>query len=107
MKYTTATLASATVNVIPAITFVLALIFRLEKVNLKKVHSIAKIIGTTIMVPGAVIMTLYKGPSISFTKFGGGAHQTATNVAEAKHWVVGTLMLLGRCWGWSGFYILQ
>ena len=28
MKYTTATLASATVNVIPAITFVMALIFR-------------------------------------------------------------------------------
>ncbi|MBA0810164.1 hypothetical protein Gohar_002180 [Gossypium harknessii] len=34
MKYTTATLASATVNVIPAITFVLALIFRYCTVTL-------------------------------------------------------------------------
>ncbi|EOY16255.1 PREDICTED: WAT1-related protein At1g21890 [Theobroma cacao] len=107
MKYTTATLASATVNVLPAITFVMALIFRLERVNLKKVHSIAKIIGTVIMVPGAVIMTLYKGPAINFIKLQGGGHHGATNAAEAKHWVAGTLMLLARCWGWSGFYILQ
>ncbi|XP_022766348.1 WAT1-related protein At1g21890-like isoform X2 [Durio zibethinus] len=107
MKYTTATLASATVNVIPALTFVMALIFRLERVNLKKVHSIAKIIGTVIMVPGAVIMTLYKGPAINFINLQGGGHFSATNQAEAKHWVAGTLMLLARCWGWSGFYILQ
>ncbi|PPS18747.1 hypothetical protein GOBAR_AA01807 [Gossypium barbadense] len=107
MKYTTATLASATVNVIPAITFVMALIFRLEKVKLKKVHSIAKIIGTVIMVPGAIIMTMYKGPAINFIKLQGGSNHNATNEAEAKHWVAGTLMLLARCWGWSGFYILQ
>ncbi|KAH1065254.1 hypothetical protein J1N35_030241 [Gossypium stocksii] len=107
MKYTTATLASATVNVIPAITFVMALIFRLEKVKLKKVHSIAKIIGTVIMVPGAIIMTMYKGPVINFIKLQGGSNHSATNEAEAKHWVAGTLMLLARCWGWSGFYILQ
>ncbi|XVE95460.1 hypothetical protein REPUB_Repub02eG0099500 [Reevesia pubescens] len=107
MKYTTATLASATVNVIPAITFVMALIFRLERVNLKKVHSIAKIIGTVIMVPGAVIMTMYKGPAINFIKLQGGGNHSAINDAEAKHWVAGTLMLLARCWGWSGFYILQ
>ncbi|OMO62667.1 Drug/metabolite transporter [Corchorus capsularis] len=107
MKYTTATLASATVNVIPAITFIMALIFRLEKVNLKKVRSIAKIIGTVIMVPGAVIMTLYKGPAINFIKMQGGGHHGAASEAEAKHWVAGTLMLLARCWGWSGFYILQ
>ncbi|XVF39362.1 hypothetical protein PTKIN_Ptkin01aG0028700 [Pterospermum kingtungense] len=107
MKYTTATLASATVNVIPAITFVMALIFRLERVNLKEVHSIAKIIGTVIMVPGAIIMTLYKGPAINFLKLQGGVHHSVSNEAEAKHWVAGTLMLLARCWGWSGFYILQ
>ncbi|XVE60347.1 hypothetical protein DITRI_Ditri05aG0121600 [Diplodiscus trichospermus] len=107
MKYTTATLASATVNVIPAITFVMALVFRLERVNLRKVHSIAKIVGTIVMVPGAVIMTLYKGPAFNFIKLQGGGHHSATNEAEAKHWVAGTLMLLARCWGWSGFYILQ
>ncbi|XP_022753349.1 WAT1-related protein At1g21890-like isoform X2 [Durio zibethinus] len=107
MKYTTATLASATVNVMPAITFVMAMIFRLERVNLKEMRSIAKIIGTVIMVPGAVIMTLYKGPAINFIKLQGGSHHSATNEAEAKHWVAGTLMLLARCWGWSGFYILQ
>ncbi|KAE8656325.1 Detected protein of unknown function [Hibiscus syriacus] len=56
----------------------MALIFRLERVNIKKVRSIAKIIGTLIMVPGAIIMTLYKGPAINFIKLQGGSHHTAT-----------------------------
>ncbi|KAE9584373.1 hypothetical protein Lalb_Chr00c21g0406221 (mitochondrion) [Lupinus albus] len=46
MKYTSTTFASATINVLPAITFIMALVFRLEKVNLKKIHSLAKVIGT-------------------------------------------------------------
>ncbi|KAE8684495.1 putative Cation transport protein chaC [Hibiscus syriacus] len=74
-----------------------ALLIELERVNIKKERSIAKIIGTVIMVPGAVIMTLYKGPAINFIKLQGGSHHTATNEAEAKHWVAGTLMLLARC----------
>ena len=93
--------------IIIAITQVLTLSIRLERVNLKKVHSIAKIIGTVIMVPGAVIMTLYKGPAFSFIKLPGGSHHSATNEFETNHRVAGTLMLLARCWGWSGFYILQ
>ncbi|KAG5042388.1 hypothetical protein AAZX31_03G051000 [Glycine max] len=36
MKMTSTTFASTTVNVLPAITFVMALVFRLEKVNLRK-----------------------------------------------------------------------
>ncbi|GKU87654.1 hypothetical protein SLEP1_g2017 [Rubroshorea leprosula] len=105
MKYTSATLASATVNVLPAITFILALIFRLESVNLKKIQSIAKVVGTVIMIPGAVIMTFYQGPAV----FGGSSHHAATSNghADKMRWVIGTLMLLARCWGWSAFFILQ
>lgn len=101
MSYTSATLAAATVNVLPAITFVLALIFRLEIINLKKIPSVAKLVGTMIMIPGAIIMTIYKGPAL----FGG--HVAAAGDADKVKWVIGTLMLLARCWGWSGFVILQ
>ncbi|XVF39364.1 hypothetical protein PTKIN_Ptkin01aG0028800 [Pterospermum kingtungense] len=107
MKYTSVTLASATSILNPAIIFVLALIFRLETVNLKKVYSLAKIFGTIIMVPGAVIMTLYKGPAFDFIKLHVGIHHSVTTETQPKHWVAGTLMLIARCWGWSGFYILQ
>ncbi|KAH0878192.1 hypothetical protein HID58_065586 [Brassica napus] len=117
MTYTSATFASATANVLPAITFVLAIIFRLESVNFKKVRSIAKVVGTVITVSGALLMTLYKGPIIDFIKFGsggggddgagGGSHGGAASADLDKHWIPGTLMLLGRTFGWAGFFILQ
>ncbi|CAK7346997.1 unnamed protein product [Dovyalis caffra] len=107
MKYTSATFASATVNALPAITFLMALIFRLETVNFKKLHSAAKAIGTAVTVTGAMVMTLYKGPIIDFVRSHGAAHHGTSNESGNQHWLTGTLMLLGSCCGWSGFFILQ
>ncbi|KAJ6337424.1 hypothetical protein OIU76_007157 [Salix suchowensis] len=108
MKYTSATFASATVNALPAITFIMALIFRLETVNFKKLHSAAKVVGTVITVTGAMVMTLYKGPIIDFIRSHGAAHRGATsNESGSQHRLTGTLMLLASCCGWAGFFILQ
>ncbi|XP_009346345.1 WAT1-related protein At1g21890-like [Pyrus x bretschneideri] len=106
MTYTSATFASATANILPAITFIFALIFRLEKVNFKKLPSVAKVIGTAITVTGAMVMTWYKGPIIEFISGQGQSHHTSTTSGE-QHWVTGTMMLLARCCGWSGFFIVQ
>ncbi|CAN1861348.1 WAT1-related protein At4g08300 [Linum perenne] len=99
MKYTSATFASVSVNILPAITFVMALIFRLESVNLKKLHSVAKIIGTVITVSGAMVMTLYKGPILEFLtpSSSTAAHSmSASDVSNGEqHWILGPLLLLG------------
>ncbi|KAL8059673.1 hypothetical protein ABFX02_03G101900 [Erythranthe guttata] len=108
MQYTSATFASATVNVLPAITFIMAVIFRLEKINLKKIHSLAKVIGTLITVTGAMLMTLYKGPVVDILWYShGGSHHKAASAATDQHWVTGTIMLLCCIVGWSAFFILQ
>ncbi|RVX22557.1 WAT1-related protein [Vitis vinifera] len=108
MKYTSATFASATVNVLPAITFIMAIIFRLEKINIKKIPSQAKVIGTLITVTGAMVMTLYKGPIIDFIHTRGiSHHESSSDPSAGQNWATGTLMLLGGCFGWSGFFILQ
>lgn len=75
--------------------------------NVKKLHSLAKVIGTVITVSGAMVMTLYKGPLIDFIRHGGGGHHHGNADSSDKHWVTGTLMLLASCTGWSGFFILQ
>ncbi|KAK2388168.1 nodulin MtN21 /EamA transporter family protein [Trifolium repens] len=110
MKMTSTTFASATVNVLPAITFIMALTFRLESVNWKKFHSVAKVIGTVITVSGAMVMTLYKGPAFQIIK-GGGAidhHGGAANDEPSdQNWVMGTVMLISSCCSWAGFFILQ
>ncbi|GMI77179.1 Usually multiple acids move in and out Transporters 17 [Hibiscus trionum] len=107
MKSTTATYSSAFVNMLPAVTFILAVIFRLEKIDSKKIHSLAKIIGTAITVAGAMVMTLYKGPIVDFIKSGGVAHHGTTTESADKHWVTGTIMLLGSILAWASYFILQ
>ncbi|KAF7816872.1 WAT1-related protein [Senna tora] len=87
MKYTSTTFASASINVLPAITFILALIFRLESVNLRKFHSVAKIIGTAVTVSGAMVMTLYKGKAFQMIKARGVTHHdAATTEPSDQHW---------------------
>ncbi|KAK6115576.1 hypothetical protein DH2020_007845 [Rehmannia glutinosa] len=106
IQYTSATFAAASVNVLPAVTFIMAVIFRLEKVNLKKYHSLAKVTGTLITVTGAMVMTLYKGPAVDIFH-GGSQHKAATSSAADQHWVAGTIMMLACIVGWSAFFILQ
>lgn len=109
MKSTSATFASAFVNVLPAVTFIMAIIFRLETVNLKKIPSLAKVIGTAITVSGAMVMTLYKGPIINilFYTHGGGHHSSTNASSDQQHWVTGIITLISCIFGWSGFFIVQ
>jgi len=80
-------------------------------VNVKKIQSLAKVIGTAVTVGGAMVMTLYKGPIVDFMRSGGTSHPHAggdgPHQSTNQHWVTGTLMLLASCCGWSGFFILQ
>lgn len=74
---------------------------------MKNIYSQAKVIGTVITVTGALLMTLYKGPILQFINSGGSTNHGGPVNAVNKHWIAGTLMLLGRTVGWSGFLILQ
>ncbi|TMW93815.1 hypothetical protein EJD97_011123 [Solanum chilense] len=78
----------------------------IEKVNLKKKSSMAKVIGTAITVAGAMVMTLYKGPMFNLVPRHGGAHHEAS-VAAPENWVAGTIELIACIVGWSGFFIVQ
>ncbi|KAL6131394.1 hypothetical protein ACLB2K_069770 [Fragaria x ananassa] len=63
MKHSSATFTSAMCNMLPAFAFCLAWIFRFEKVSLKKLRSVAKVMETIITVGEAIILTLVKGRS--------------------------------------------
>ncbi|XP_052184411.1 WAT1-related protein At3g28050-like isoform X2 [Diospyros lotus] len=62
------TLASAMNNLVPAYTFLLAILIRMEKLNLNMRSSQAKSIGTIVSITGALVVALYRGPSINFFK---------------------------------------
>ncbi|KAG6537756.1 hypothetical protein ZIOFF_002852 [Zingiber officinale] len=55
------TVASALGNVIPAFTFLLAIVLRMEKLSLKTVRGRARLAGTIFCITGALIFTFWKG----------------------------------------------
>lgn len=63
ISLSSATLATTLLNLIPGFTFILAILFRMETVDLS-ITTQAKFIGTVVSIAGAIIMTLYKGPTI-------------------------------------------
>ncbi|XP_050213096.1 WAT1-related protein At4g08290-like [Mercurialis annua] len=106
MQYTSTSYTSAIMNAVPSVTFLLAVIFRLERIKIKEIRSQAKVIGTLVTFGGALLMALYKGPAINLLSSGGSGHH-ANSDDSGKHWVTGTLLIMVGCVAWSAFYILQ
>ncbi|KAM1028664.1 hypothetical protein FF1_041223 [Malus domestica] len=111
MSYSTATFTSAMFNILPAIAFLMAMIFRLEKVNIRKLHSQAKVAGTTVTVGGAIILTLVKGPELNFPWTKGKGlnydHHLLQSDSNPKDLIKSALVTAASCFFWSCFIILQ
>ncbi|XP_030527155.1 protein WALLS ARE THIN 1-like [Rhodamnia argentea] len=111
---TSPTFASAIQNSVPAITFLMAALLRIEKVRLDRKDGIAKVLGTVFCVAGASVITLYKGPTIYSPQpplhAAGPAWRpslAALGDAAGKNWTLGCVYLIGHCLSWSGWLVLQ
>uniref|UniRef100_F6I0J3 WAT1-related protein n=1 Tax=Vitis vinifera TaxID=29760 RepID=F6I0J3_VITVI len=51
-------------NLIPAMTFVMAIILRMESLSIKTNIGKAKVLGTILSIAGAMVLTFYKGREI-------------------------------------------
>ncbi|KAH0936859.1 hypothetical protein HID58_004320 [Brassica napus] len=111
MKLTTATFTSALCNALPAITFIMACIFKLEKVIIKRRHSQAKLAGTMVAIGGAMLMTFVKGNVIELPwtsksrSYNGQSH--VMNTPKQEDTGKGSIMLVASCFTWSCYIILQ
>jgi len=109
-KLTSAGFASALINILPAVTFVMALVLRMEKVRLRSVHSQAKIVGTVLTVAGAVLMILYHGPAVQFPWSKAQHHHDSSAGAGAQGgagFLTGIITIIVACVCWSAFFVLQ
>ncbi|KAK3153519.1 hypothetical protein QOZ80_2BG0175840 [Eleusine coracana subsp. coracana] len=105
---TSASFSSALTNILPAVTFVNAIILRMERIKIKERRSQAKIAGTAITVCGALLMILVKGPIVMFPWSKHVSHAVSdSSVHNSGHWLLGIIMILLSCFSWSGFFILQ
>ncbi|XP_057990634.1 WAT1-related protein At1g25270-like [Hevea brasiliensis] len=102
---TSATFASAMNNLVPAVTFILAISFGLEKVGLKTPAGKAKLVGTVMGIGGAMLFTFYKGSEINIWR---------TQIDLLKHYhsshghpALGCLLAMGTCFSNASWLIIQ
>ncbi|KAK9069266.1 hypothetical protein SSX86_013382 [Deinandra increscens subsp. villosa] len=112
LKLTSPTFSCAMSNMLPAMTFVMAVLCRMEILDIKKVRCQAKVIGTIFTVAGAMLMTLYKGNVVEliWTKHVHPHYAEPTSAASGssdKDWVFGSILLIIATFAWASFFILQ
>ncbi|KAH7570248.1 hypothetical protein JRO89_XS05G0075700 [Xanthoceras sorbifolium] len=92
------TLSTAIVNLLPAFTFILAIIFRMEKINWRSRSSQAKLLGTLVSIAGAFVVTFYQGPPI---------FKTLSLLSSKSNWIIGGFFLGCAAFFGAAWYILQ
>ncbi|KAL0334450.1 UNVERIFIED_CONTAM: WAT1-related protein [Sesamum angustifolium] len=112
---TSATFAAAMTNLVPAVTFILAIFFRMERVGLKTRAGKAKVTGTFMCIGGAMLLTFYKGCEVNIwsTHFDllhrsqqPGGHVAAANHKSVSN-ILGPLLALACCFTSSLSLIIQ
>ncbi|CAL5097391.1 unnamed protein product [Urochloa decumbens] len=112
LRYTSATVASAMCNSIPAITFFLALLMRMEVIKMRSSSGMAKIAGITLCLAGALVIALYTGQSLSplnrhrVLSGHGDKKQGAEHVSKGV-WIMGTFLMLLSCVAWALWIVFQ
>ncbi|XP_058731361.1 WAT1-related protein At1g68170-like [Vicia villosa] len=106
-----ATLVSAIYNLIPSITFVLAVSFSLEKLNWRAPSGIAKVTGTILGLAGALLLTFYKGVEFEIWPFQINLLDPTNNelgpITEATSELLGVLCVVISCFCFSIWLIIQ
>lgn len=92
INYSSPTLAAALGNLIPAFTFILAVILRMEELDLRNSSSLAKSLGTIIAISGATVATLYKGPPVLVVD--NSSNLSNLLLSPSPNWALGGLLLV-------------
>ncbi|KAH9608205.1 hypothetical protein KSS87_014420 [Heliosperma pusillum] len=91
ISYSSPTLAAAIGNLIPVFTFILAVLLRMEKLDIRNHSSQAKCLGTIVAIIGATVVTLYKGPTLISQI----PRISSNNLfAQSSSWALGGLLLV-------------
>ncbi|XP_008648659.1 WAT1-related protein At5g64700 isoform X4 [Zea mays] len=115
MKWTSATVASASSNSMPVIAFCLALLLRMEAVSLRSRSGVAKVAGVALCAAGVLVLAFYAGPALSPVTRRRAAFFAAAHHATDKHhpasggtaWVEGAFFMVLANVTWALWIVLQ
>ncbi|KAL6611356.1 hypothetical protein ACP70R_023185 [Stipagrostis hirtigluma subsp. patula] len=110
LRYTTATVQTAISNSKPVSTFCLALLLRMEVVNLRSSYGIAKVTGVALCLAGVFVIAFFVGPPLSpvnhHTAFHTG-HSPSNATTQHVTWIKGTFLKVLGDMTWSVWVIFQ
>ncbi|CAN8269123.1 unnamed protein product [Cochlearia groenlandica] len=107
LYYANPTFASAMQNSVPAITFIMACVLRLEHIDLVRKHGVAKVLGTLVSIGGATVITLYRGFPIFHKNLNIHKEEEEVESNLSQNMTLGWLYLMLHCLSWAGWMVLQ
>jgi drug/metabolite transporter (DMT)-like permease len=107
LKLTSATVASATSNSMPDVTFCLALLLRLEVVKLRSSSGIAKLAGVSLCLAGVFAIAFYAGPALSPVNHHRAFAAHAASTSRRVTWIKGTFFMVLSNATWSLWIVMQ
>ncbi|KAL9313821.1 hypothetical protein ACSQ67_019273 [Phaseolus vulgaris] len=108
LVYTSATLAAAIVNSLPASAFFFAVLLRMEKVNIRTKGGITKIGSVFLCLVGVATVAFYKGPQLRIVHYHN--HHSLHHedqFSSGKRWILGSLLLFLSVIIWSLWLVIQ
>uniref|UniRef100_A0A0E0MXS9 EamA domain-containing protein n=1 Tax=Oryza rufipogon TaxID=4529 RepID=A0A0E0MXS9_ORYRU len=111
LSYASATSSSAIFNLLPAVAFILALLMKMESLNLKRINGIAKVSGVVLCIVGVIILAFYQGPELkSFNHhhlFRTSTVYAAATSHPATTWILGIFLTTLSTTCWALWTVLQ
>ncbi|KAH7663596.1 WAT1-related protein [Dioscorea alata] len=112
IKFTSTTVATAATNAIPVLTFILAVLLKMETLNPKRMPGILKSLGIAFCLAGVLVIAFYKGPQVISmnsnhpTMHGSVAnHHVISN--SMRTWIKGTFLMVLATIAWSSWIVSQ
>ncbi|KAK3021239.1 hypothetical protein RJ639_045140 [Escallonia herrerae] len=106
LNYTSATLAMAITNTIPATTFIIAVCLRNESISINQRHGMAKALGSSLSLAGAMVLTFIKGPCV-YPDIHKQYSDHSTKSYSKEDMIKGCLVILLSNTTWSLWLIMQ
>ncbi|XP_057795506.1 WAT1-related protein At1g43650-like [Salvia miltiorrhiza] len=104
INYVSATFASVGINTIPALTFLIAVIFRIEACSIRNSGGIAKLVGSVLSLSGAMVFAFVKGPVVRLMKC---SNSTNSNNSNDYKWIQGCMLMLAANFIWASWFVMQ
>ncbi|XP_058186295.1 WAT1-related protein At5g64700-like isoform X1 [Rhododendron vialii] len=110
LEYTSPTLAAASNNCLQPMTFFLTILLGMEKVKLRTIGGVAKVVGIMLCMSGVVTLALYKGPylrPIVHHHLLDGSQQAQNHYSGDQNWIKGCLLMFLATLCWALWYVYQ